>query len=103
MRIKKPGEDWADHSEMQWQTISTAPFDRDLELAVLDYDGTHALVFPCRRVLHGWIKAGTNEPVNVRPTHWRKWDGSVSPLFSRPAAASEGLRASAPHQPTRSQ
>src|SRR5207248_10264900 len=74
MRIKKPGEDWADHSEMQWQTISTAPFDRDLELAVRDYDGTHALVFPCRRVLHGWINVETKKLIEkLRPTHWREW------------------------------
>ena len=33
-----------------WQSIPSAPFDRDLELAVIDDDGTHALVFPCRRI-----------------------------------------------------
>jgi hypothetical protein len=32
-----------------WQTISTAPFHRDLELAVVTYDGTHVLVFPRHR------------------------------------------------------
>jgi hypothetical protein len=36
---------------VEWHTIATAPFDRDLELAVIGYDGTHALVFPCRRIL----------------------------------------------------
>ena len=41
-----------------WQPISTAPFDRDLELAVLDAEGPHTLVFPCRRILGGWTKAG---------------------------------------------
>lgn len=50
-----------------------APYDRDLELAVIDYDGVHALVFPCRRVLHGWINADTRTSVEVRPTHWRDW------------------------------
>jgi len=58
---------------MDWQPIATAPFDRDLELAVLTYDGPHALVFPCRRVLHGWINAETKKQVEVRPTHWREW------------------------------
>jgi hypothetical protein len=67
---------------MEWQRIATAPFDRALELAVIDYDGTHALVFPCRHVLRGWIKAETNEPLDVHPTHWREWD-DVSPLSSR--------------------
>ncbi len=56
-----------------WQPIATAPFDRELELAVIGRDGPHALVFPCRRVLSGWIKLSTDEPVVVRPTHWRLW------------------------------
>ena len=49
---------------------------RDLELAVIDGWGPHTVIFPCRRVLHGWIKAGTEESVNVHPTHWREWDDS---------------------------
>jgi hypothetical protein len=72
------------HFEMKWQTISTAPFDRELEVAVLDIAGTHALVFPCRRVLRGWVNSTTNESVEVYPTHWRDWTGA-SPSFSRSA------------------
>jgi hypothetical protein len=56
-----------------WQPISTAPFDRDLELAVIDGDGPHALVFACRRILDGWMKAETRERLEVHPTHWREW------------------------------
>jgi hypothetical protein len=56
-----------------WQSISSAPFDRDLELAVIDRDGPHALVFACRRILAGWIDAETRQRVDVRPTHWREW------------------------------
>src|SRR5215471_758730 len=48
-------------SLLGWYSISTAPFDRDLELAVLDTDGPHVLVFPCRRILHGWVKAETRK------------------------------------------
>ena len=48
-----------DTPNMEWQPITIAPYDRDLELAVIDYDGTHALVFPCRRLLHGWIDSKT--------------------------------------------
>jgi hypothetical protein len=44
-----------------WQSVSTAPFDLELELAVVDGDGPHALVFPCRRALDGWMKAETEE------------------------------------------
>jgi hypothetical protein len=62
---------------MEWQTITTAPFDRDLELAVIDSTGVHALVFPCRRVLRGWMKAQTGSSVDVHPTHWREWAGPV--------------------------
>jgi hypothetical protein len=58
---------------MEWQPMATAPVNRDLELAVIDYDGLHALIFPCRRDLTGWQKSGTQEHVDVRPTHWREW------------------------------
>jgi hypothetical protein len=56
-----------------WQSISSAPFDRDLELAVIDADGEHSLMFPCRRVADGWIKATNKQRIDVRPTHWREW------------------------------
>jgi hypothetical protein len=65
---------------MAWQPIANAPFDRDFALAVIDYDGTHALVFPCRRILNGWLKAGTQQLIIARPTHWREWC-DASPLF----------------------
>jgi hypothetical protein len=61
-----------------WQTTTTAPFDRDLELAVIDCTSTYALAFPCHRVLHGWVNAKTHSPVNVHPTHWREW-GELKP------------------------
>jgi hypothetical protein len=61
------------HQNRVWQPISTAPFDRDLELAVIERDGPHALVFPCRRILSGWINAETKQRIEVRPTHWRAW------------------------------
>lgn len=57
-----------------WQTIISAPFDRELELSVLDNDGHHALVFPCRRIAGGWVKAATRERLDVSPTHWREWE-----------------------------
>jgi hypothetical protein len=63
----------SDKLNKEWKSVAAAPFDRDLELAVIEYDGTHALVFPCRRVLDGWINAGTQEKLIVQPTHWRDW------------------------------
>lgn len=57
----------------EWRPISEAPFDRDLEIAVIKGSNPHALVFPCRRILGGWMKAETRERIKVRPTHWRDW------------------------------
>jgi len=71
-----------------WHPIATAPFNREVELAVLDTAGrSHALVFPCHRVLHGWVEAKTAVPVIVRPTHWRKWNEAVSSVSARPACS----------------
>ena len=60
-----------------WQNISTAPNDRDVQLAVIDGDGPHALVFPCRRIAGGWMNAETKERLDVHPSHWREWDGGT--------------------------
>ncbi len=69
---------------MEWKPISTAPFDRELELAVFDYDGQDALVFPCRRIVGSWINAETKQPVDVLPTHWREWpQAAQSPACPR--------------------
>jgi len=57
-----------------WRPINTAPFDCDLELAVIDSDGPHALAFPSRRILGGWLNALTKTRIDVRPTHWREWN-----------------------------
>jgi hypothetical protein len=61
-----------------WQHIATAPFDSNLEIAVIDGDGPHALVFPCRRILGGWMNAETKERLEVHPTHWRRWEDRAS-------------------------
>jgi hypothetical protein len=61
-----------------WKSIETAPFDWDVELAVLEDQDIHALVFRCRRTRRGWINATTGQTIDVRPTHWREWqDGST--------------------------
>lgn|GEM_PF-1100254 len=82
MKIKARPEKRPDHFNMEWRAIANAPFDRDLELAVIEADGIHKLAFPCRRVLRGWINPKTSAPVQVRPTHWREWDDFVSPPSS---------------------
>jgi hypothetical protein len=59
---------------MPWEPIDTAPLDRELELAVMDRDGPHALAFACRRVDGGWINSKSKQRIDVRPTHWREWN-----------------------------
>jgi len=68
----------AEYDHAMWQRISTAPFDRDLQLGVIEGEDVHALVFPCRRVADGWVSATTGQRVAVSPTHWRNWDESLS-------------------------
>ena len=63
-----------DDPDLQWKPISTAPFDRDLELVVIDTDRVHALSFRCRRTAEGWVSAETGKTLyHMRPTHWREW------------------------------
>jgi hypothetical protein len=57
-----------------WNSVSSAPYGRDIELAVIDRDGEHVLVFACRRATEGWVKAETGERLEVHPTHWREWE-----------------------------
>jgi len=58
---------------MTWFKVEDAPFDRSLEVAVIEDDGQiYAVVFPCRRVLGGWTEAATGRPIRVYPTHWRE-------------------------------
>ncbi|CAG1011926.1 hypothetical protein RHIZO_04146 [Rhizobiaceae bacterium] len=60
-----------------WKTIASAPADKDLELAVIDEDGCHALVFPCRRRDDVWVDPRDGRPVQVRPSHWREWTATT--------------------------
>jgi hypothetical protein len=63
-----------DHADMEWMPVNTAPFDRDVELAVIDGQGVHTLSFRCVRTIDGWINAMSQKKLyHVRPTHWRKW------------------------------
>lgn len=89
--IKHAVKKLPDHPSMEWQLIASAPFDRDLEVAVLETAEIHRLVFPCRRVLRGWVSARTAAAVDIHPTHWREWDASNSGLFApKPRFAQRG-------------
>ncbi|TPK93951.1 hypothetical protein FJ934_16765 [Mesorhizobium sp. B2-4-12] len=69
-----------------WEPIQSAPFDRELELAVLDEDGEHALVFPCKKILGGWKNAASGVRVEIRPTHWRNWQRADRAMTDRTAS-----------------
>ena len=67
------------HHMAMWKPILSAPFGPDLELAVLDEDGEHAIVFPCIKGRQGWTNAATGVRVDIRPTHWRYWESKTMP------------------------
>jgi hypothetical protein len=63
-------------NDLTWEQLGKAPpFDQDLEIAVIEGNSIHRVVFPCRRIFGGWINANTGEQIAVRPTHWRMWPG----------------------------
>ena len=64
-----------------WEKIDTAPRETDIQLAVIDTDGTHSLVFPCRKTGEGWVNAETGKRIVVHPTHWRVWPNGAANEF----------------------
>ncbi|WP_348631755.1 hypothetical protein [Mesorhizobium sp. M1D.F.Ca.ET.234.01.1.1] len=73
IQIKAP-DNFSAHADRMWNPIASAPFGRNLELAVLDEDGLHALVFPCEKSREGWLHAVSGLRIDIRPTHWRDWE-----------------------------
>jgi hypothetical protein len=59
----------------KWLPVSIAPSGADLEVAVMDKGGIHALVFPVRKSGTDWVDA-SNKRIDIVPTHWRKWPDS---------------------------
>jgi hypothetical protein len=57
----------------KWLPVSIAPADVDLEVCVICKGAVHALVFPCRRAESGWADSATCKPLDIAPTHWRRW------------------------------
>jgi hypothetical protein len=57
-------------STPEWREIATAPFDREIELAVI---GDRVGLVEGGRLRHGngWLDAETLQPVAVTATHWR--------------------------------
>jgi hypothetical protein len=57
--------------------ITSAPFGRDLQLAVIELNEVHSLAFPCRRTQSGWVHASNGGAVSVDPSHRREWPALV--------------------------
>jgi len=56
-----------------WIPVHAAPFDHDLELAVINGPDVDAIEFPCRRESDGWKSVDGHAPVGIDPTHCRYW------------------------------
>ena len=63
----------------EWRDIATAPFDRAIELAVIDGD-IGVLGHPCLRHGDAWFDAETLRPVSVAATHWRYLQPAILPV-----------------------
>lgn len=63
----------------EWREIGCAPFDREIEVAILDEDVSVA-GGSCLRHGDGWLDAATLEPIEVTATHWRYRQPLVLPM-----------------------
>lgn len=55
----------------EWRDIATAPFDREIEVAIVAGDITNVPGGSCLRHGDGWLDAETLRPVAMTATHWR--------------------------------
>ena len=64
----------------QWHLMSTAPYNRELELLITDNGETVTLEFPCLRTNEeAWINVDLGTEIKVQPVEWRVWRGGKSP------------------------
>jgi hypothetical protein len=56
-----------------WHSISTAPFNRDLEVCVIEHDRNRVVPYPCRQTRNGWINGDLDVRAKIEPTKWRSW------------------------------
>jgi hypothetical protein len=63
-----------------WRPASTAPYNQDLELRVVEDGATSALPFLCRHTnADEWINVDLGVPLQIRPVEWRAWLHGKSP------------------------
>jgi hypothetical protein len=73
---------------MDWQPINTAPLNRNVEIAISDGTGVHAVACACRLTERGWIAAESKRAFYwVRPTHWRDWPATEKSIETEQRAA----------------
>lgn len=65
----------SDHFHLRhWHPITTAPYNRAVELRVLDLGKIITLPFPCfRDNADHWINSDLNTPILINPIEWRAW------------------------------
>jgi hypothetical protein len=56
-----------------WQPVSIAPLDRNVQVGITFKNGILAIFFPCRRTEAGWINAIVKAPLLHDPACWREW------------------------------
>lgn len=54
----------------EWREIKSAPFDREIEVAIID-ENISVFGGPCLRHGDGWLDAETLMPMAIAATHWR--------------------------------
>jgi len=64
---------------LEWREIATAPFDREIELAIIERE-VGVVDGSCLRHGDGWLDAQKLRPVAVRATHWRYRRPAVLPM-----------------------
>lgn len=63
----------------EWREIATAPFDREIEVAIID-EHINVPGGPCLRHGDCWLDAETLRPVKVTATHWRYRRTAMLPM-----------------------
>ena len=61
-----------------WEPISTAPRDQEIEVCVMDGGDAHVLVGACHLTDAGWLEPITRRFLEINPTHWRAWSAGAS-------------------------
>jgi hypothetical protein len=62
-----------DQVPVMWRSVVEASFGKDMELAAIDDEDVHALVFPCQPMPATLVNAMTGEILNDHPTRWCAW------------------------------